>query len=304
VTLFVHRAERADRLAAALAELLADPLPDVFAEEVVAVPARGIERWLAQQLAVRLGRRAGRADGICAGVRFPHPSSVVAAVLGIDRRDAWAPENLAWPLLDVIDDSLGQDWCRTLSAHLGHGMPAAERGYRRGRRYAVARRLAGLFDGYSIHRPAMLAAWAQGVRTDGLGAELPPDLRWQSELWCRLRDRVRAPDPVLRTAAALRSLRENPAGVDLPQRVSLFGLTRLPVSQLTVLSAVARDRDVHLWLTHPSPRLWSTLEPELPEPFAFKDHPVVAPTREQITGNAEIGTLGGSREGALQNAPS
>jgi len=83
MTLFVHRAERADRLVAGLAELLADPLPDVFAEEVVAVPAKGTERWLAQQLSLRLGRRDGRADGICAGGRFPHPSAVVADVHAI-----------------------------------------------------------------------------------------------------------------------------------------------------------------------------------------------------------------------------
>jgi len=62
VTLYVHRSERADRLVLGLAELLADPLPDVFAQEVVAVPARGTERWLAQQLSHRLGRRDGHSN--------------------------------------------------------------------------------------------------------------------------------------------------------------------------------------------------------------------------------------------------
>src|SRR3954447_14275390 len=42
MTLVVHRAERSDALAAALADLLATPLGDVFAEEIIAVPARGI----------------------------------------------------------------------------------------------------------------------------------------------------------------------------------------------------------------------------------------------------------------------
>ena len=162
MTLYVHRSERADRLVLGLAELLADPLPDVFAQEVVAVPARGTERWLAQQLSHRLGRRDGHSDGICAGVQFPHPNAVVAAVTGTDRDDPWAPDSLVWPLLEVIDQSIGEPWCRTLSAHLGHGMSAAEEQDRRGRRYAVARRLAGLFDGYATHRPAMLAAWAAG----------------------------------------------------------------------------------------------------------------------------------------------
>ena len=56
MSLQVHRAERSDRLAAGLAEVLARPLDDVFAQEVVAVPARGVERWLTQRLSHRLGR--------------------------------------------------------------------------------------------------------------------------------------------------------------------------------------------------------------------------------------------------------
>ena len=46
MTLRIHRAERTDLLADGLAELLARPLDDPFAEEVVVVPARGVERWL------------------------------------------------------------------------------------------------------------------------------------------------------------------------------------------------------------------------------------------------------------------
>ena len=86
--LFLHRAERADRLAEALGALLASPLPDPFAAEVVSVPTRGMERWLAQRLSGQLGAGAGRADGICAGVRVPFPQrllgDVVAAASGID----------------------------------------------------------------------------------------------------------------------------------------------------------------------------------------------------------------------------
>ena len=57
--LVVHRAERATVLADALAELLATPLDDPVAGELVAVPAKGVERWLAQ----RLSQRLGTADG-------------------------------------------------------------------------------------------------------------------------------------------------------------------------------------------------------------------------------------------------
>lgn len=62
--LHVHRAERSDRLVAALAAVLVDPLPDPFATEIVCVPTRGVERWLSQELSLRLGARSGQPDGV------------------------------------------------------------------------------------------------------------------------------------------------------------------------------------------------------------------------------------------------
>lgn len=270
MTLYVHRAERADRLVHALAEMLAEPLADPFAEEVVAVPARGIERWLTQQLSQRLGRTEGRADGICAGVRFPSPTALVAELLGVPDSDPWSPDSLAWPLLEVIDESLGQVWCETLSVHLGSGSQGTD--HRRGRRYAVARRLAGLFDAYASQRPSMLVNWAAGRDDDGFGGALPADLGWQPELWRRVHTKISHPDPIERAVAAVAGLPES----SLPERVSLFGPTRLPAGQLDLLSALADDRDVHLWLPHPSPALWDKLGTQsVAHPLQRADDPTV-----------------------------
>ena len=41
MTLYLHRAERADRLVIALGDLLSNPLPDAFATEIISVPTRG-----------------------------------------------------------------------------------------------------------------------------------------------------------------------------------------------------------------------------------------------------------------------
>ena len=70
MTLYLHRAERADRLVTALGDLLSNPLPDPFATEIISVPTRGVERWLSQGLAQRLGAAPDRSDGVCAGVDF------------------------------------------------------------------------------------------------------------------------------------------------------------------------------------------------------------------------------------------
>lgn len=53
--LTVHRAEETGRLVDVLAQTLSTPLPDPMQTEIVAVPERGVERWLRQQLALRLG---------------------------------------------------------------------------------------------------------------------------------------------------------------------------------------------------------------------------------------------------------
>ncbi len=268
MTLHVHRAERADRLADELAELMADPLPDVFAEEVISVPARGIERWLTQRLSHRLGRRAGRADGICAAVRFPSPAALIAEVAGGRDDDPWAPDAAVWPLIEVIDASAAEPWSRTLAVHLGlveHAGAADPDGEdRRGRRYAVARRIAGLFDGYATHRPDVVAAWSAGSDTDGWGEPLPPDLAWQPELWRRLAARIGAPDPAQRLADVIGRVRGEPGSVELPSRLSLFGPTALPQRSFRVLDALAERRDVHLWLPHPSPALWAALSARAP----------------------------------------
>src|SRR6478672_5714916 len=162
MALHVHRAERTDLLADGLGALLATPLPDPFAQELVLVPARGVERWLSQRLSHRLGPAEGRGDGVCAGVQFRSPASLVAQLLDTREQDPWAPDQLAWPLLRVIDAVAGEPWARVLSEHLGHGVPEDEGLLRRGRRYAVARRLAGLFASYALQRPQLLEDWETG----------------------------------------------------------------------------------------------------------------------------------------------
>ncbi|WP_131106078.1 exodeoxyribonuclease V subunit gamma [Ornithinimicrobium sufpigmenti] len=296
MTLFVHRGRSTDVLADGLAELLADPLEDPFAEEVVAVPTRGVERWLAQRLSHRLGAGDGD-DGVCAGVRFLTPHSLVAMVLGIERDDPWHPDQLAWPLLRVIDASLGEPWAATLATHLGHGLTGVERELRNGRRYAVARRLAGLYADYAAQRPTMLADWRDGGAGDGHGGQLDEDLAWQPELWRRVVDHVGGETPDERSARVVRLLREEGAGalgplgdrrngeLVLPGRLSLFGHTRIARSEVEVVAALGEHLDVHLWLPQASPAAWDRLAPvaaEGPIPRAEDDsallvrHPLLA----------------------------
>ena len=259
MTLLLHRASRADLLADGLGDLLADPLPDPFATEVVVVPARGVERWLSQRLSHRLGAGARGSDGVCAGVRFTSPHSLVSMLLDREREDPWEPDQLVWPLLAVVDASLEEPWAVALARHLGHGVAGDEGELRRNRRYAVARRLAGLFASYARQRPQLVTDWREGRDTDGARGDVADDLRWQPELWRRLVAEVDAPPPDVRQADTVARLERGGDDLDLPDRLSLFGHTRLPVTEVELLRALARLRDVHLWLPQASPALWDEL---------------------------------------------
>ena len=259
MTVHVHVAERTDALADALAALLATPLADPFAREAVVVPARGVERWLTQRLSHRLGVGARSGDGVCAGVDFVTPSSLVSMLLDKDADDPWDPERLAWPVLEVIDSVMGEPGFTDLTAHLGGGDDDDDQ--RSARRYAVARRLAGLFASYATQRPTLITDWRLGSNTDGLGGELEPDLRWQADLWRRLIERLDTAPPDVRHAATLERLRDGGADLDLPPRLSLFGHTRLAETEVALLDALGQLREVHLWLPQASPTLWTALAP-------------------------------------------
>jgi exodeoxyribonuclease V gamma subunit len=246
----IHRAERTDGLVAALGEVVGSPLTDAFQAEIVAVPTRGVERWLTQQLSTVLGTSPGRTDGVCANIEFPFPgrlvNGAVAAAAGLDwKTDPWLVARAVWPLLEVVEDSLEEAWLAPLAAYLGRADTRAE-GSSGARRLTSVRHIADLFDHYAVHRPALLRAWVDGGG-DG----------WQPELWRRLRARIGEASPPERLSDACARLGAEPGLVDLPARISLFGLTRLPASYLDVLRALAVERDVHLFLLHPSADLWA-----------------------------------------------
>jgi exodeoxyribonuclease V gamma subunit len=269
----IHRSERADALVAALGESLRTPSTDPFQPEAVAVPSRGVERWLAQRLSHVLGARDG--DGVCANVVFPSYTRLLDEVVAeadeayADAVARWAPESAVWPLLRVIDRCAPTEpWCGVLAAHLGMAEGATPHP---GRRFAVAAKLAALFDRYTRSRPALIDAWLAGRDEQGDGTALPDDLRWQAQLWRHLRDEIGTPSPAELLDGACARLGAGPS-------FSIFGATRISPARVRVLHALAEHRDVQLWLHHPSPALWQAASGR--RPTARREQP--APVRNPL----------------------
>jgi len=269
----LHRCDGPETLAHEFASLLrADPA-GVFSPEVVVVPARGVERWLAQRLSHSLGSTLGD-DGVCAGLQIMAPQSLMSLLLGRERDDPWQADRLVWPTLEAIGELASSRHFEAMTHHLGAGPEVAddpqaewERKARHSRRYAVARRIAGLFASYGRERPQLLGEWESGSATDGQGNALPSDFLWQPILWRRTVGLVLERGEVTESSIerhrrVIAELSSGSMELDLPYRLSFFGYTRLAASELELLFALGACRDVHLWLPHPSPQLWADLNTE------------------------------------------
>lgn len=253
--LIVNRAEQAGQLVDALATTLATPLADPMQTEIVAVPERGVERWLRQQLSLRLGTAGSAHDGIAANIAFDSPSVLLRQVLnGIspdpDAAESWFSDRLRWPILRVLDAHLDDPHLAVLATGL------RREGEVSSRRLSTASTIAGLFSSYGWQRPSMIAEWAQGADTDGAGGELAEHLQWQPWFWRLVREEVGHPHLAEDLPAVVDRLRDDASVVDLPERLALFGPTRIPRTLLTVLHALSAEREVSLYLPHPSPALW------------------------------------------------
>lgn len=244
--LFTYSADRADVLAGRLAEVYAESHPDPMVPEWLAVPSLGMRRWLALELARRLGASPQRTDGVMANTVLAFPADLRHQVLDSGCEggggDPWRLDRLVWSVLAATDpDPVDDDATARSSIKSGTS------------RYARARRVADLFDRYHLHRPEMVRAWAAGADVDGSGRQLSDHARWQPALWRRVRALIGHPSPSERWPGLLDDIRSGRLTLDLPPRLAFFGFTMLPVGGfLDLAAAVGVHHRVHLFLLQPT----------------------------------------------------
>lgn len=238
----LHRSNRLEALADALAEIVRAPLGSPFSPERVVIPSRGMEVWLAKRLASRLG--------VWANPSFPFPRAMVEAVL-----DALSPgeplpadrERLALAVAAAAPERLGHPAFGHVARYVEDD-PGGEK------LLALAATLGDLFDQYGVYRPDLVARWVAGRSA--------PEDDFQAVL---LRDaiaRTGAPPAAGRLERALATLRAGPsreARARLPERISVFAVTSLPPVYLELFVALGGSLDVHLFALAPSPHRFTDL---------------------------------------------
>ena len=241
--LHVHFGNRIERLADALAEVLASaPEDGVLAPETVVVGHAGMDEWLKRALAAR--------RGIAANLDFEQPGSFVWRLLrardpGLPRHSPLERGALVWRLYAALAD------------HGGGHAPDVERYLAAGDERApfeLAEALATVFEQYQIYRPEWIREWETGRAATGIA-------EWQAALWRRVATGA-TPNPARLYEDFARHADALAPGNDLPARVSVFGISALAPAYLQLLAALAGTRDVFLFVPNPSQAYWGDIEPE------------------------------------------
>ncbi len=242
MSLKIFTGNRMEILVEAIAGVVDKAPASPFAPEVIVVQSKGMQRWLAMELAGRFG--------VWANCDFPFPNSMVRRLLqavlpDVPDRSPFSPEVMAWRIMGLLPGFLGRKEFSPLKSYLADDRDGLKK-------FQLAAKIADTFDQYTLFRPEMLLEWENRRGGD-----------WQEVLWRELaacsggshRGRLKEDFLRLITAAA-------PGSYDIPERISVFGISYLPKYHLEILAATALVTEVNLFLLSPAREYWADIVPE------------------------------------------
>ncbi|MDK1289981.1 exodeoxyribonuclease V subunit gamma [Pseudoalteromonas umbrosa] len=239
------------------------PLSDPFVQETVLVQSPGMSQWLKNGLSKHIG--------VAAQVDFPLPLSFIWRLYqqflpDVPAESPYNKGNMAWKLYSLLPSKLDHDLYIPLANYLYADNPeAAEQGDLDGLKlFTLCEKIADVYDQYLMYRPDWLAYWESG--TDALPDVDVAIAPWQPDLWRTLVEYTnqleQSPYNRANMHEQLLAALENAHSHQLPERISIFGLSAMPTSQLEVFQALASKTEVLLFFFNPSEHYWGDLVDE------------------------------------------
>ena len=228
-------------------------------EEVILVQSNGMAEWVKMELA--------RMGGVCAATRVELPSRFLwrtyRQVLGREAVPSDSPLDkvpMIWRLMQLLPTLMTEPDFAPVAGFLSADEPD--------RMLQLAAKLADLFDQYQNYRADWLDAWAQGkdhlLLANGAVTELPPEQRWQPQLWRAVLNTLDAQQqqsirPQLHQRVLARLVSDEPLASKVAQRVIVFGMSQIPWSTLQALAALAPHSQVMLAIPNPCRFYWGDI---------------------------------------------
>lgn len=269
-------------LAQKLALVLRNPLKSPLDKEIIVVQSRGMERWVSMEIA--------RHNGICANIGFFFPNVFADEISRrflpeLPEQSPFDPGIMTWKIMKILPSLTKEPAFGNLRNYLeGTGTDI--------RLFQLSERIADTFDQYLLFRPEMIVRWEKGHEN-----------HWQAVLWRELaRGNEKKHRPGL--AKFLFEKIEKSSGPEtrLPERVSVFGISALPMYHMQIFDVISRFADVHLFLMNPCEGYWGDILSDREIKRAVRQqntqNDIQYPDREELhidQGNsllASMGTLG------------
>ncbi len=230
--------------------------------ECFVVQSNGMAQWL------KLAMADDEGCGISAAVDFQLPArflwNAYRAVLGDDEIPDHSPfdkDRLIWRLMRLLPTWIGSDWFTPLANYLSDDPDHRKR-------YQLSRHLADLYDQYQVYRADWLSEWIHGsdrlYDAGGIPIDLPPEQRWQAELWRYIHADV--PENARDTSRfrlhrrfldEIGNCKTRPPL--LPRRVIVFGISSLPQQAIAAIHALSRHSQILLFVHNPCRHFWADI---------------------------------------------
>ena len=253
MSLAIHASNHLEPLVAQLAlDLRATvvALQDPFEVLTVAVPSRGIERWVGLQLTREFGVLANVAWPFVGGALADAVAECAGETASAPGTPGWDADQLAFAVLAELPAFADDPDFSVVFQHIatdgsGGGFSPVTR-----RCWQLVQQIGSVLDRYATWRPNLVAQWDRGRDADA-GA------KWQSVLWRAVRRNLadRGIVPLYQQVARLASAQAPKQFATAP--LFLVGLSQLPPVHLAALQAVARQRAVVLYALCPSEAYWA-----------------------------------------------
>ena len=230
-------------LANQLCETLDAQHKDVFAADYLVVQTDGMASWLKQQIAKKLG--------IASNYKLLTPHEIVTQLyILFEGRDHKSSEirNLTWLIFSLLNDDDFKNKYPGIAKYYAVDQYATKR-------FALAEKVADLFDQYQIYREEIILKWNASCLKDTNNTD------WQQYLWLSVKatPNIGVVDKTMIKQIILQHLK-NPNAKDLIgtrfNEIDFFGLSILSPYFIELYVALAKVIDLNFYMLNPSPKTY------------------------------------------------
>ena len=235
---YIYTSNYLETLSRQLAGLLTEPSDTPLLPEMVVVHSKGMGQWLAMEIA--------RYNGICANTMFPFPNTFLNRLFemaGLEDADSrlYDTESLTFRVMHLLPKYLELPEFEAIRRYLADKDQF--------KLYQLSEKITETFDQYQIFRPGMIDNWEKGQAR-----------HWQARLWRALFDTADISHRAHLRKRLMEKIKTAPDRLaGLPRRISLFGISYLPLFHLDVIAALAQLLEIHLFTINPCCEYWGDI---------------------------------------------